>query len=225
MEVWLITYDLLLPPGVNPVCATGLSFYTPWKHQKTFGFMWCVQGVKKETSSMKWVKGLKGVLKIFKEQSHKIRSIPPNVIWKSYSENILEIPRKSFTTAHVESSLTMLNISLVADVFLGISRNIQNSCFKRKPDDVTYFIKEHPWISAFNEATSKKIVVEVNPPQRWPWKEHATTVVAAVIILEVANNWRSVLQINILKKKRLWTLITFPLWDMLESLVSTQHIC
>ena len=37
-----------------------------------------------------------------------------------------------------------------------------------------------------------------NPPQRWPWKEHATTAVAAVIILEVANNWRSVLQINIL---------------------------
>ena len=86
--------------------------------------------------------------------------------------------------------------------------------------DVPYFIKEHPWISAFNE----KIVVEVNHPQRWPWKEHATTVVAAVIILEVANNSRSVLQINILKKKRLWTLITFPLWDMLESLVSTQHI-
>ena len=60
--------------------------------------------------------------------------------------------------------------------------------------DVPYFIKEHPWISAFNE----KIVVEVNHPQRWPWKEHATTVVAAVIILEVANNWRSVLPINIL---------------------------
>ena len=46
----------------------------------------------------------------------------------------------------------------------------------------------------------KKILVELNPPQSWPWKHNSTTAVAAVIILEVVDNWTSVLQINILKK-------------------------
>ena len=53
---------------------------------------------------------------------------------------------------------------------------------------------------------NKNFLVEVNPPQNWPWKQNGTTVVA-VMILEVVNNWRSVLQI--FWKNRLWTLITF----------------
>ena len=58
--------------------------------------------------------------------------------------------------------------------------------------DVPYFIKEHLWMSAFDEATLN------------------TTVTVAVMILEIVNNWRIALQINILKKKvMLWTLITF----------------
>ena len=48
---------------------------------------------------------------------------------------------------------------------------------------------------------SKNFWVEVNLPQSWPWKQNGTTFVAAVMILEVVNNWKTVLQINILKKK------------------------
>ena len=46
-----------------------------------------------------------------------------------------------------------------------------------------------------------KFLVERNPPQSWPWKQNGTTVVGVVMILEVMNNWRSELQINILKKQ------------------------
>ena len=55
-------------------------------------------------------------------------------------------------------------------------------------------------MSASDEATLNKKMVEVST-QSWPWKQNGTTVVAAVIILEVENNWRSMLQINILKEK------------------------
>ena len=47
----------------------------------------------------------------------------------------------------------------------------------------------------------KKFLLEGNPPQTWPWKQNGTTVAAAVMIVEVKNNWQSVLQINILKKR------------------------
>ena len=33
------------------------------------------------------------------------------------------------------------------------------------PMDVYYFIKEHLWMSAFDEEKKKKVLVEVNPPQ------------------------------------------------------------
>ena len=49
--------------------------------------------------------------------------------------------------------------------------------------DVPYFIKKHLWMSAFDEATLN------------------TTVTVAVMILEIVNNWRIALQINILKKR------------------------
>ena len=56
------------------------------------------------------------------------------------------------------------------------------------------------WISASDVATLKKSLVEVKPPQSWPWKQNGTTVVAAMMILELVSIWRSVLQINIWKK-------------------------
>ena len=43
--------------------------------------------------------------------------------------------------------------------------------------------------------------MEGNSPQSWAWKQNGTTVVAAVMILNVVNNWRSALQTNILKKE------------------------
>ena len=76
---------------------------------------------------------------------------------------------------------------------------------------------------------SKKFLVKVNPPWSWPWKQNATAAVADVMILKVVNNWRSMLQVNILKK-RLWTLI-FLLQEIhaaitiLAWLVSTWYIC
>ena len=51
--------------------------------------------------------------------------------------------------------------------------------------DVPYFIKEHLWMSASDEPTLKKNLIEVNPHQSWPWKQNCTTVVAVVMILEV----------------------------------------
>ena len=68
------------------------------------------------------------------------------------------------------------------------------------PRYVPYFIKEHLWMSAFDKETLK-ILVEVNPPQSWPWKQNSAAVVAAVMILELLNNWRRVPQINILLRK------------------------
>ena len=47
----------------------------------------------------------------------------------------------------------------------------------------------------------EKFFGEGNFLQSWPWKQNGTTVVVAVIIPEYVNNWRSVLPINILKKK------------------------
>ena len=76
---------------------------------------------------------------------------------------------------------------------------------------------------------SKIFLVKVNPPQNWPWKQNGTTVVAAVMILKVLDNWRSMLQINIFLKSLNPNLL--PLQEMyvtitiLEWLVSTWHIC
>ena len=47
----------------------------------------------------------------------------------------------------------------------------------------------------------QKFLVEGNLPQSWPWKQNSTTIMAAVIILKVVNNWRSTLQINIWEEK------------------------
>ena len=63
--------------------------------------------------------------------------------------------------------------------------------------DIPYFIKKPSRWVFLTKQHSKKMLVEVNPPQNWPWKQYGITVVAAVMILEVVNNWRSVLKVNI----------------------------
>ena len=67
--------------------------------------------------------------------------------------------------------------------------------------DVPYLIEENLWMYFWYRNTQKKLLVEVSPPQSWPSKQNGATIVAAVMILKVVINWRSVLQINILKKK------------------------
>ena len=39
------------------------------------------------------------------------------------------------------------------------------------------------------------------PSAIWPWKQNGAAVVTALMILEVVDNWGSVLQINIKEKK------------------------
>ena len=50
-----------------------------------------------------------------------------------------------------------------AAVFLGISKSTQNNYFKENLIDIQYFIKEHLWISAFDEATPKKLFGRSKP--------------------------------------------------------------
>ena len=51
--------------------------------------------------------------------------------------------------------------------------------------------------------------IRIMLPQSWACKQNVTAVVVAVMIAEVSNNWWSVLRMNILKKIRLQTKITF----------------
>ena len=57
-----------------------------------------------------------------------------------------------------------------------------------------------PLDECFWLGNTQKFFVGGKFPQSWPWKQNGTTVVAAVMILEVVNNWRRVSQIHILKK-------------------------
>ena len=43
-----------------------------------------------------------------------------------------------------------------------------------------------------SDAFSKKVLVEVNLPQSWTWKQNGTRVVAAALVLEVVNNWKRI---------------------------------
>ena len=55
----------------------------------------------------------------------------------------------------------MMNMSSVADVFLGISQKYSEQLYISKenlPMDVSCFIKENLWMSASDEATIKKII-------------------------------------------------------------------
>ena len=91
---------------------------------------------------------------------------------------------------------------------------------------VPYFIQGYLWTSASAEATLKKnFLVEVNPPQNWPWKQNGTTVVVAVMILKVVNNRQIFWKI----KSWLWNLITLQEMHVtitiLEWMVSTWCEC
>ena len=98
----------------------------------------------------------------------------------------------------------MLNMSST-DVFLEISRNYWEKLVLKKPPSnrFPYLIKEHAWMSAFAESTLK-FFCTVKPSPKLSWKRK-WYVVAAVMILETVNNWRSVNKYLI----RLCTLITF----------------
>ena len=76
------------------------------------------------------VKGLKGVQEVFKEQSNEIRSILPA---EFFEKAVLKIFGKLVENHLPQSSysklITILNMSSVADVFLGIPENIQNNYF------------------------------------------------------------------------------------------------
>ena len=50
----------------------------------------------------------------------------------------------------------------------------------------------------------KKSLVEENPPQSLPWKQNSLTVVAAVMIVKVVINWRSITDKYFEKTVRLW---------------------
>ena len=119
---------------------------------------------------------------------------------------------KSFTTERIMKAHNYTEYELCHWCF---SRNFckifRTSILKENiPIDVPYFFKEHHWTSSSNEATIKKSFGRSKPSSKLTLKQYRTTVVAASMNLEIVNKWRSVLQINILKKKlRLWTRITF----------------
>ena len=62
----------------------------------------------------------------------------------------------------------MLNMSSVADFFLGISRKVFRAAILKEDlsMDRPYFITEHFWMSASYEAALKFFLMELNPPQR-----------------------------------------------------------
>ena len=57
----------------------------------------------------------------------------------------------------------------------------------------------------------EKILVEGNLPQSWPWKLDGTGVVAALMSLEVVNNWRSMLK-NVTVTTVEWLVSTWSLY-------------
>ena len=58
--------------------------------------------------------------------------------------------------------------------------------------NVPFFIKERLWMSDFDETKLKKTFGGSKPFSKWTLKT-ITTVLAAVMIFEVVNNWRCVL--------------------------------
>ena len=67
---------------------------------------------------------------------------------------------------------------------------------------VPYFIKEHLWMSASDEAILKKKIGRSKPSSKLKVdlkNKILPQVVAAVMILEVVNKWRTALQIIIKK--------------------------
>ena len=95
----------------------------------------------------------------------------------------------------------MLNIGSVDDVFLEIFWNYSEKLFWKKTFRWMFHIslkKTSEWVLLMRQPF-KKILVEVNP-HSCPWTQIGTTAVAVVMILEVMNDWRSLLQINVCRK-------------------------
>ena len=66
----------------------------------------------------------------------------------------------------------ILNMSSVTDVFLGISQKYSKQLFIEKLlMDVPYFANKKPLDQCFWWGNTKQKLVEVKPPQSWPWKQ------------------------------------------------------
>ena len=148
------------------------------------------------------VKGLKSVLEILKNNHTKSEVSRQLISLKKLSWKFREFPRKLLRTERIMKVHNYAEYTLYGWCF---SRNypkifgtaiLKENLLMNAP----CFIEEHLWMSVFNEATFKKNLLDVNPPQSWSGKQNDTMVVTAVMILEVVNNWKNVLQINILKK-------------------------
>ena len=125
-----------------------------------------------------------------------------------------------FLENHLQEStywklITKLNMSSVADIYLGISQKYseqKNLPINPSLKTIHILLKSTSGrVLLMRQHSKKKKLVKVNPPQSWLWEQNVngTTAVAAVMILKVVDNWKSMLHINILKKVRLWALITF----------------
>ena len=54
--------------------------------------------------------------------------------------------------------------------------------------DVPYFANKKPLDECFWWDNTKQKLVEVKPPQSWPWKQNGAMIVAAVMILEIVTS-------------------------------------
>ena len=168
-------------------------------------FFWCIR-CKNQWSSQIVVSF--NPLMLWQQQEHTYLNRPR--LWKSCSENVWETPRTSFRTKHILNAHNYANYELCC---WSLSKNLpkifRTVVLKENPlMNVPYFIKKYLWMNAFDEAFSKKYLVEVDPSQSWPWKQNGTTAVAAVVILEVVKNWKKHFTDKYFDEKgRLWTLI------------------
>ena len=104
-----------------------------------------------------------------------------------FQKAVLKISGK-FLENHWQQSaygklITMLNMSSVSDVFLGISWKYSEQLFyKKSPWMFHISLKSKSRSVLLMKQHSQNILVEVNPPQNWPWIQNGTSVVAAVMI-------------------------------------------
>ena len=109
----------------------------------------------------------KDVLKIFKEQSHEIRSVPPAVFLEKV---VLEIFRK-FLENHLRQLI--LKAHNYAEYELcrwyfssNFPKIFRIAILKENLINVPYFIKEHLWMSASDEATPQKNFGGIKPTSK-----------------------------------------------------------
>ena len=114
------------------------------------------------------VKGLKGVQEVFKEQSNEIRSILPAEFFEKAVLKIFgKLVENHLPQSAYSNLVTILNMSSVKDVFLGIPGIFRTTIFKENlPMDVPYLIKERLWMSASDEAALKIIIGGSKPSSK-----------------------------------------------------------